>query len=69
MESLGALEQECSMDPGAIRVSVPCERRYVTHLLRERSIVDVRSSINCGRVRKRMGAQRHVPNLGHHVGV
>jgi hypothetical protein len=57
LESLGALEQKCPMDPVALRASVSCERRYVTCLLPERSIVDVLSFIHCGHLRKWMGAQ------------
>jgi hypothetical protein len=69
MESLGSLEQECPMDLTAFRVSVLCERGYVTHSLPERCIVDVPSFIHHGHIWKRMGTQGDVSDLGGHVGV
>jgi hypothetical protein len=69
VESMGTLEPEYSMDRGASRDSIPCERRYVTHFLRERSIVDVLSFVNCGHIRERMGAPAVISNLACLVGV
>jgi hypothetical protein len=69
LESMGALEPECSMDHAAFCASVSCKRRYVTHSLTERFITEMPSFINCGHLRKRMGAQGHVSDLGRHVGV
>jgi hypothetical protein len=69
MESLDALEQERPMDLITFCVGVSCERGYVTYSQAERSIVDTPSVVHRGHLRKRMGTQGDVPDLGSHLGV
>jgi hypothetical protein len=69
MEGLDALEQERPMDSTAFHVGVSCERGYVTYSRPEKSIVDMPSVVHRGHIRKRMGTQGDVPDLGSHLGV
>jgi hypothetical protein len=69
MESLDALEQERPMDSTTFHVRVSCERGYVTYSRPENSIDEMASFVYRGHLRKRMGTQGDVPDLGSHLGV